>query len=197
MTKGARFLAPVPIIVKIGAERVELRPTLRAAIRIDDLADDPKRILQEIVDGKLTTYCEILSIFTDADDLESIVWNAGLDNLRGPLVAFVLALLGFDEDQPEGLPKNGDTPPDPTETYSEYLRRLYRCGTGWLGWTSEQTLETSPRCLAEAQRGRVEMLNAVYGDPEASKPKPPLDARFRALFAGVGTKVHRKAKEAA
>lgn len=36
-------------------------------------------------------------------------------------------------------------------------------GTGWIGWTEEQTLDTSIPAIEMAYRGRCKMLNAIFG----------------------------------
>lgn len=46
---------------------------------------------------------------------------------------------------------------------SEYYADLYRRGTGWLGWSSEEVLTTPIPLLIEAIRGRTEMINEVVG----------------------------------
>lgn len=51
-------------------------------------------------------------------------------------------------------------------------------GTGWLGWTEQQTLATSIPTIELAFEGLVEKLQACYGGadappPEAVAPTPP------------------------
>lgn len=56
---------------------------------------------------------------------------------------------------------------------SEYYDRLLKIGMGWLGWTEDQTLDTSMPAIVLAQQGRVEMLQAVFGGAPAPKEPPP------------------------
>lgn len=63
-------------------------------------------------------------------------------------------------------------------------------GTGWIGWTEEQTLNTTMPGIESAHRGRVNMLQAIFGKAdEPSLAKKP-SARhvtpklFDALFFG-------------
>jgi len=48
-------------------------------------------------------------------------------------------------------------------SYLDYHERLYRLGTGWLGWPPEVVWSATPAEILEAQKGRVEMLKAVFG----------------------------------
>lgn len=49
---------------------------------------------------------------------------------------------------------------------------------GWLGWSEEQTLSADVNTIVVAMRGRVAMLQAVFGggkdDPPASTMTPEL-----------------------
>jgi hypothetical protein len=37
-------------------------------------------------------------------------------------------------------------------------------GMGWLGWSEDQTLDTTMPSIIEAYEGRVDMLKAIFGD---------------------------------
>lgn len=50
-------------------------------------------------------------------------------------------------------------------------------GTGWIGWTEEQTLKTSIPVILAAYRGRVKMLNSVLGGDDTPKPGAPGDLK--------------------
>lgn len=55
------------------------------------------------------------------------------------------------------------------------MAQLFRVGTGWLGWPPAVVLDAPLPHLIEAQRGRVEMLNGIFGG--GSKDKPATQAR--------------------
>jgi hypothetical protein len=57
---------------------------------------------------------------------------------------------------------------------SDYHDRLLKIGTGWLGWTERETLETSISTIELAYEGLVEKLRAIHGapDPEPEKTEP-------------------------
>jgi len=58
---------------------------------------------------------------------------------------------------------------------------------GWLGWSPEQTFNAAIPDILTAYRGRVEMLNAIFGGgeneqkPRATRPLSP--QLFDAVFA--------------
>ena len=59
---------------------------------------------------------------------------------------------------------------------------------GWLGWTEEQTLQTTIPALELAIAGRSEMINAIFGGG-SDKPSPTSKRHltpelFDALFGG-------------
>jgi hypothetical protein len=47
-----------------------------------------------------------------------------------------------------------------------------KIGTGWIGWTEAQVLETSMPVIEAAYAGRVEMLRAMPGRAAASASAP-------------------------
>lgn len=51
-----------------------------------------------------------------------------------------------------------------------------KIGTGWLGWTERDTLDTSMPTIILAYEGRIDMLRAIFGGADATpvveKPEP-------------------------
>lgn len=45
---------------------------------------------------------------------------------------------------------------------------------GWLGWTEEELNATTLTAIETAYRGKVKMLQAVFGDGKDKKPKKKL-----------------------
>ena len=86
-------------------------------------------------------------------------------------------LAGVDQDQTDSAePQSGETMP-----FSEYHKRLYQIGSGWLGWSPETVWNATPKEILEAYSGHVEQLKAIYGtgdDEPAPRTAPdtaPLD----------------------
>ena len=57
-------------------------------------------------------------------------------------------------------------------TVEEYFDHLLKIGMGWLGWTEDQTLDTSMPAIALAYEGRLEMLQSIFGSGEAASAEP-------------------------
>ena len=186
------------ITVSIGGEAIELRPSLRFAIRLERRPGSFAGLLREIMDGSLTAACEIIRDHADIPMLETRILDNGLDPLREPLVRYVLALTGMDE--PEAANDNGSKPKGKSQPFSEYLSGLYKIGTGWLGWTPQETLDATPAEIMLAHDGRMSMLKAIFGGTDDKTDKPQsdisLDDKFRGVFGGFGTKIITKRKEA-
>jgi hypothetical protein len=152
------------IVIRLGGEDIVLRPSLRFAMRLERRPGSFGQLAREITDGSLTTACEIIRDHEPAMPyLKQRVFEA-LGELREPLMRYVLDCAGFDPDAPAA---DNDNPQ--TVTFAEHLAALYRVGTGWLGWTPQDTLGATPAEIMEARAGRLELLKAIFG--EAEKPK--------------------------
>lgn len=57
----------------------------------------------------------------------------------------------------------------------DYLDHLFKLGMGWLGWSEEQTLDTSMPAIMIAYDGRMEMLQSIFGGGEAKAEQPKAD----------------------
>lgn len=179
------------ITVSIGGEAIELRPSLRFAIRLERRPGSFAGLLREIMDGSLTAACEIIRDHADIPMLETRILDNGLDPLREPLVRYVLALTGMD-DTPEPANDNGRAK-GKSQPFGEYLAGLYKTGTGWLGWTPQETLDATPAEIMLAHEGRMSMLKAIFGSSD-DKPADKVsftDANVKSFFAGRTTIVHR------
>ena len=85
----------------------------------------------------------------------------------------VLALAGVDPDSP----KQGDQ--GNRISFADYHDKLFRIGTGWLGWSPSQTWASSTAEILAAYEGHLEKLRAVNGGAEAdAKPNTPDNAAF-------------------
>lgn len=57
----------------------------------------------------------------------------------------------------------------------EYHEHLFRCATGWLGWTPEVALITPMPLIELAMEGRYAYLRAVNGIPDDdATPEVPM-----------------------
>ena len=185
------------IVVMIGGEAVRLVPRLRHALALERRPGSFKSVLDAIEEGSLTVAAETIRPHHPGVTLDAI-FAAGLAKLREPLTLYVLGCAGID---PETAPARrakakASGKPLPSVPFAEHLAGLYRIGTGWLGWTPDQTLDATPIEITEAYRGRVEMLRSIFGSSEEDAPATddrPLDDKFRSVFGTFGTtKVKRE-----
>ncbi|WP_421695472.1 hypothetical protein [Aestuariivirga sp.] len=102
-----------------------------------------------------------------------------LDYISGQLLAFIFTMCGGDDDAPDDDASPSSHRPLPL---AEFYAKLYRIGTGWLGWTPADTWHSTPTEIVEAYRGRTELLQAIFGAPGSDDQdgnfKPDLDAKL-------------------
>lgn len=175
-----------PIIVTIADTEIELRPSLRRAMQLERRAGSFRQLLSDISEGSLTAALAIIEPHADGMlFLENRVFDE-LAQLQPVLTAYVLQCAGIDPEEPATSRKTKDK----GQPFADYLTGLYRIGTGWLGWTPEITLDATPAEIIEANKGRMEMLKAIFdsGSEKTNTDDRPLNEKFRAVFAGIGTR---------
>lgn len=156
------------IQVRIGSESAILRPSLRHALALESLSEGGlPGLLSGLSEGSLTIYCAIIRPHYHGPDMgfASRVFDA-MNDLQEPLSKYVISCLGVDPDK-ESDKQDGKAVP-----FNEHLINLYKIGTGWLGWTPEDTLDATPTEIMLAYEGRIDLLKAIFGSPE---PKPETD----------------------
>lgn len=178
------MIGAADIVVRLGDENIVLHPALRHALRLARRPGAFKQLVQDINEGSLTAACDIISPHYAPPHLINLVFDAGLDRLRMPLLAYVMACAGIDDTPTDTA---GAKPDQKAQSFEAYLLELYRIGTGWLGWTPETTWDATPDEITEAYKGRLSMLKALFGAPDQDKPKADLSDKFKAIFAAQGT----------
>lgn len=181
------------ITIELGGERVTLCPSLRCAIRLESRPGSFSSLLGQISDGSLSAAEDIIRDHHDHPFLKNHIMDAGLDSLTDPLTRYVMACAGIDPDEPPKKPKGK------TVTFKQHLRDLYRIGTGWLGWTPDETLAATPAEITEAYKGRLDMLKAIFGgsDDKPDTSDISLDEKFKTALGSFGTtKVTRPKRKA-
>ena len=158
------------IFVELAGEAHELRPSLRASMRLvrrHGLTD----LFAAAQDFNVTVIVDVLreaainpSLLLE--EIAAIGLGPVRNRLSGPLVEFVLAVAGIDPDD--------TTPPAPSPgkqmTPLEYHTRLFEVATGWLGWAPEEAWNATPAEIIAAKAGRTDLitdvLKAVFGSPD-------------------------------
>ncbi|MBX5149569.1 hypothetical protein HJB78_00930 [Rhizobium lentis] len=177
------------IFINLAGEAVELRPSLRHALRLERREGSFRQLLLDLQEDSLTAALDIIEPHTDLVFLEHRVMSE-LARIKPALVDYVLACSGMDEERKEEprQAKSGGETAKP-QAFADYLLDLYRKGTGWLDWTPEQTLDATPKEISLAFEGRIEMLRAVHGGGQSEQPKDdrPLGEKFKSIFSARGT----------
>ena len=195
------MLGSDPIVVKIDGRTVSLRPSLRAGLHLVRRHNDFATISKAILDGNLTIMREIVQACSLNPDAFAILFGRVegqalaklIAILQPPLLNLVLQLAGID-----GEAKDDQPQADKPVAFTDHFERLFTIATGQLGWTPETAWHATPAEIIAAHKGRVELLQMIFGNGSKTTEAKPhkalsLDEKARLFFAGKGTV---KAKQA-
>jgi hypothetical protein len=185
--------------ITIDGATVTLRPTLRAAYRLEETYGF-KAIVTGITEGQMAI---MGAIIREAGDFPAAMLNLlnvierdgaeALDVFKMPLFNLVGAMIGVGDEE-EAKPTKGKSATvadSSTETFGTYFDRLFSIGTGWLGWTPAETWQATPAEIVAAQKGRVDMLRAIFGgkdDDKEARKKLPLSEKIKMTMQALGAK---------
>lgn len=175
-----------------GGYAVRLRPSLRAAARLERLHDGFTALHQRLVDFDTATVAEIIrQSATDPNEARAFLRH--LDTLPLATVAEI-ALAPLDQLVRALTPAGDPTAKANTSTapmsWPTAYAQLFGYGTGWLGWTAEATWNATPSEILSAFAGHIDRLHAIHGSGkpdkgEASEPYTP--ERLAELIESGGT----------
>ncbi|MDD1533049.1 MULTISPECIES: hypothetical protein [unclassified Bradyrhizobium] len=160
-------LAANTFSLQLGDRSFDLKPSLRAAFILYERYDGFHNLSRQLADGSLTAALDIIS----ATIVNAKAWGeyalptngAVIRDLlaaTGDLIDFVMLLAGAD-DKASDKPQTGEPIP-----FDDYFTQLFQIGTGWLGWTPDGTWEATASEIINAQRGRMDLLRALFGSKE-------------------------------
>jgi hypothetical protein len=170
---------------------IVLRPSLRAAFRLERKYNGFHNLFNAVLSGTLTAISDVLkegtgttsalTDYLDQADGESLMVK--LDLLVAPIGNFVLALAGSEHNQNLAI---GEPMP-----FVEYHTKLFGIATGWLGWSPEQAWNATPAEILEAQKSHREKLVLIYGgkndeDQTIERQDGKLDPSVRAELNALG-----------
>ena len=179
-------LADDEITIKLDHETIYLRPSLRAAFRLERRHGGFDKIIHAIADGNLCVMADVVRESSDKhsalpDFLESVgllPLRMAIEQIAEPLSAHVLLLAGVDGDASAANPGAERIP------FSEYFPKLFRLATGWLGWSPSDAWEATPAEITEAYKGRLELLAAMFGGSKTTDETN--DAETRSELNAIG-----------
>lgn len=187
------------IIVSMAGEEICLHPSLRHAMQLAERPGGFQTIARDIIEGSLTVAIDLIAPNCDLsrEYLAECVLEAGISTIQPQLLEYIVALVAIDPEEQVATNDKGNKLSQ-QQPYNEFFLQLYRWGTGWLGWSPEQTLSSTPFEIIEAHKGRMDMLKAIFGGGEGKQPvkdERSLDDKFKAVFSTFGTrKVTRSAE---
>lgn len=160
-------LAANTFSLQLGNSSFDLKPSLRAAFVLHEKYDGFQNLSRYLAEGSITAALDIIS----ATIVNAKAWGEhalpangavvrDLMAATGDLIDFVLVLAGAD-DKSSGKADTGKPIP-----FDEYFTHLFQIGTGWLGWTPDDTWEATASEIVNAQKGRLDMLKALFGSKE-------------------------------
>ena len=167
------------IYVELAGEAHELRPSLRATMRLLR-RHQLFGLTAAVEDFNVTVIMDVLreAGIKPALLLEEIA-AIGLGKVRyrltGPLALFALAIA--DIDPAKTTPTTPTTPIKPVAgkpiTPTEYHTQLFEIATGWLGWTAKEAWNATPAEIIAAQNGHVAYLQMTGVLKRVDGPKKP------------------------
>jgi hypothetical protein len=159
-------LAVDEITITFAGEAIRLRPTLRAAFRLERKYGGFDNLIGKILDDSLTAIADVILESCDRwsglpDFLKSIdephVLHLGIEGLAVAALNHVMRLAGHDQNEV----KDSDTPADLRVTWAAYHEHLFEIATGWLGWSPETAWNATAAEIMAAHKGRVAMIGDV------------------------------------
>jgi hypothetical protein len=162
-------LAHDEITLAHGGNTVRLRPSLRAAARLERLHDGFENLFQRVDEFHLGTIRQIITIAaTDRQDATAFLYAVASQPLKtimatthGPVIELCRALTLASDNS-----NRSDKTPSKPMPWPEAYRELYRTATGWLHWTPDTAWSATPTEINEAFASHVAMLRAIHGTPE-------------------------------
>lgn len=157
------------VLIELAGEAFELRPTLRAGMRLMR-RHSLSGLLAAVRDFNTTVVVDVLRecgirptlLPTEIEAHGLAVVRA---RLTGPLAEFALAVAGVDPDAEPAPAATGKQ-----LTPYEYHSRLFEIATGWLGWTPDEAWNATIPEIIAARAGRAslieDVLKAVFGSTD-------------------------------
>jgi hypothetical protein len=182
-------LAQDDITINLDHETIYLRPSLRAAFRLERRHGGFDKIIKGIVSGNLSIMADVIRESADPrsalpdflDCIDALPLRIAMERISEPLIAHVMVLAGVDNDTASEPRPDAERIP-----FADYHTKLFRLATGWLGWTPADAREATPAEITEAYKGRRELLTAMFGggkgeDNTVSKPDEQTRRRLNAI----------------
>lgn len=188
------MLAADDIVLEIDGEALRLRPSLRAAVRLERQFGGFAGLITKIGEGSVTALVALAVECGDQRHAAAILapspdsWSARFERLGPQLVALVFALADVDPDAKAG-PRIERPATGLTLTFTDALIELFGIATGVLGWSPADAWRATPAEIKVALDAHTRMIRAQNGIPEPETDDPlntSLDSEGLADLASMG-----------
>ncbi|MBX9452638.1 MAG: hypothetical protein KL801_12525 [Mesorhizobium sp.] len=169
-------LASDDIVIEHGGNAVRLRPSLRAAYRLDHRHGGFGRVFAGILEANVTVIADIIAECSDNDPaarrllMGKVAENGvrDLQHLADPLFNLLAACYGVSADDEHPAEKRERVTGKPFNMRRS-LEDLFAVATGWLGWSADDALNATVAQIIAARDGHIAKLHAIYGGGEEKK----------------------------
>lgn len=164
-------LASDDIVIVHGGNAVHLRPSLRAAYRLE-CRHGLTTLVRGIEECNTIIIGDMIAECSDNGPAARRLLTArvnengvrDLQHLAEPLIDLLAGCYGLSQD--------GDSHAEKREragkplSIRKSLEELFAIATGWLGWTADDALNATVPQIITAHRGHIAKLHAIYGGGE-------------------------------
>lgn len=188
------MLAADDIVLQINGEALWLRPSLRAAVRLERRFAGFSGLLQAIGEGSVTA---VLALAVECGEhrFEAVIlapsaetWADRFERITPALVRLVFDIAEIEPVDPE-RPRITFDRPAVTMTLGEAYTQLFSIATGALGWSAAQAWATPPVEIRRALETYLAVFRASHGiaepDDVSGYDAAPLDSVGLASLAGM------------
>lgn len=180
------------ITLEFGDNIVVLRPSLRAALFLENLHGGFPALLRKLAEFDTRTVWHIIKETagkTESDDLFGYAADKSLssfaDAAHAPLFRLVAALL------PEAPEAEIETTTSAPVAWSDAFRELFKIATGWLGWSPEVAWNATPQEITDAFEAHISKLKALNGSGDSKETPTNEDQRAQNVALGLDPEFDR------
>lgn len=171
------MLAPDDITLQLDGATLRLRPSLRAAVRLERQFDGFAGLLAKITEGSVSAFVALAVECGHRRHEAAILapsseaWSARYARLSPQLVALTFQLADVDPQAKPG-PRIERPSTGRKVTHAEALAELFGIATGVLGWSPAIAWSATPAEIKAALDAHTRMLRAQAGMPEPESSDP-------------------------
>ncbi|WP_170402314.1 hypothetical protein [Ruegeria arenilitoris] len=186
-------LAYDAIAMEYGDHSVFLRPSLRAAMRLERLHGGFPELLRRLEEFDTFTVWQVITAGAGRAATDTLFGYVATQPLSGFFNAAIAALLEFVTALFPNSADDGETKPENTDPlpWTDLFKHLYGYATGWMGWPPEVALNATPQEITDAFEAHMSKLMAIHGASENEHQGPTEEQRQEAVENGFDPEFDR------